>query len=113
MDVEIDSIKRNKTWELTDLPKGHKTIKWVFKTKLKENSEVEKYKARLVAKGYNKNLGLTTQKFLLQLQDLAQLDWLLHWQCKILAYLLAGCQISILTWKLGGTGICKTTSWLY
>ncbi|KAA0060231.1 Retrovirus-related Pol polyprotein from transposon TNT 1-94 [Cucumis melo var. makuwa] len=54
MDEEIEAIKRNNTWELTDLPKGHKTIgvKWVYKIKLKENDEVDKYKVRLVAKGY-------------------------------------------------------------
>ncbi|RVW74571.1 Retrovirus-related Pol polyprotein from transposon RE1 [Vitis vinifera] len=44
--------------ELCDLPKGQKTIgvKWVYKTKLKENGEVDKHKARLVAKGYNSKL---------------------------------------------------------
>ncbi|EOY20985.1 Cysteine-rich RLK (RECEPTOR-like protein kinase) 8 [Theobroma cacao] len=37
-----------------DLPSNPKTIgvKWVYKTKLKKNGEVDKYKARLVAKGY-------------------------------------------------------------
>jgi len=47
MDDEIDAIERNSTWELSDLPKGHKTIgdKWVYKTKLKENGEIDKYKA--------------------------------------------------------------------
>ena len=45
---------------MTDLSKGHKTIgvKWVFKTKLKENGEVDKYKARLVAKGYKHEYGI-------------------------------------------------------
>ena len=54
MDDEIDAIERNGTWELSDLPKGQKTIgvKWVYKTKLKEDGEIDKYKARLVAKGY-------------------------------------------------------------
>ena len=35
MDAEITAIERNDTWELTDLPKGQKTIgvKWVYKTK--------------------------------------------------------------------------------
>jgi len=39
MDAEIESIEKNDTWELTDLPKGYKTIgvKWVYKTKLKDN----------------------------------------------------------------------------
>ncbi|CAL9018409.1 unnamed protein product [Prunus brigantina] len=48
-DVEIDAIQRHNTWELTDLPVGGKTIevKWIFKTKIKENGEIGKYKARL------------------------------------------------------------------
>lgn len=54
MDLEMQSIQKNGTWSLTDLPKGSKRIgvKWVYKTKLNELGEVEKYKARLVAKGY-------------------------------------------------------------
>ena len=41
MDAEIAAIERNDTWELSELPKGHKTIgvKWIYKTKLKENGE--------------------------------------------------------------------------
>lgn len=33
-------------------------MKWVFKTKLKEDGEVDKYKARLVAKGYKQEYGI-------------------------------------------------------
>ena len=33
-------------------------VKWVFKTKLNENDEVDKYKARLVAKGYAQQHGI-------------------------------------------------------
>ena len=53
MDDEIAAIERNDTWELTELPKGQKTIgvKWVYKTKLKENGEVDKFKIGLVRKG--------------------------------------------------------------
>lgn len=60
MDAEITSIERNDTWELCDLPKGQKTIgvKWIYKTKLKENGEVDKHKARLVAKGYKQEFGV-------------------------------------------------------
>ncbi|RDX80732.1 hypothetical protein CR513_38687, partial [Mucuna pruriens] len=49
---EMESIEKNKTWELTDLPREVKPIgvKWIFKTKFKENGEVDKFKARLVAK---------------------------------------------------------------
>ncbi|RVX12019.1 Retrovirus-related Pol polyprotein from transposon TNT 1-94 [Vitis vinifera] len=60
MDVEMEAIKKNDTWELTDLPKGGKTIgvKWVYKTKFNENGEVEKHKARFVAKGYTQRFGV-------------------------------------------------------
>ena len=60
MDAEITTIERNDTWELCDLPKGQKTIgvKWVYKTKLKENGEVVKHKARLVAMGYKQEFGV-------------------------------------------------------
>lgn len=60
MSAEIESIERNQTWELTVLPKGVKPIgvKWVFKTKLNEDGDVEKFKARLVAKGYAQRHGV-------------------------------------------------------
>lgn len=60
MDTEIRSIERNGTWILTDFPHGAKSIgvKRVYKTKLNQLGEVEKYKARLVAKGYAKKHGV-------------------------------------------------------
>lgn len=60
MDDEIESIKKNDTWELATLPKGQKAIgvKWVYKVKKNAQGEVEKYKARLVAKGYNQRHGV-------------------------------------------------------
>jgi hypothetical protein len=60
MDSEIKSIEKNQTWELLDLPTGAKIIgvKWIFKTKLNEKGEVDKYKARLVAKGYSQQHGI-------------------------------------------------------
>nr|GEX70492.1 retrovirus-related Pol polyprotein from transposon TNT 1-94 [Tanacetum cinerariifolium] len=52
---EIKSIEKNNTWSLVELPNGSKTVgvKWIYKTKLNENGELQKYKARLVAKGYS------------------------------------------------------------
>ncbi|MCI35108.1 copia-type polyprotein, partial [Trifolium medium] len=60
MDQEIESIERNETWELTDLPNGSKKIgvKWIYKTKYNENGKKEKHKARLVAKGYSQQHGI-------------------------------------------------------
>ncbi|KAL8117722.1 hypothetical protein AgCh_015555 [Apium graveolens] len=60
MDHEINSIEKNNTWQLTDLPKGHKAIdlKWVFKVKKDQHGQVTKHKARLVAKGYVQRQGI-------------------------------------------------------
>ncbi|GKV38197.1 hypothetical protein SLEP1_g46132 [Rubroshorea leprosula] len=47
-----------------DLPEWHKTngVKWIYKTKLKENGKVDKFKARLVAKGYKQEFGTDYQE---------------------------------------------------
>ena len=60
MSAEIEAIERKQTWELTVLPKGVKPIgaKWVFKTKLNKDGDVEKFKGRLVAKGYAQRHGI-------------------------------------------------------
>ena len=60
MEAELDAIEKNKTWVLSDLPKGHKAIglKWVFKIKKDTNGEIVKHKARLVAKGYVQKQGV-------------------------------------------------------
>lgn len=57
---EMKSIERNKTWHLTELPKGHKAIglKWIYKLKRDANGKINKYKARLVAKGYVQEQGV-------------------------------------------------------
>ncbi|RDX85713.1 hypothetical protein CR513_33058, partial [Mucuna pruriens] len=60
MDAEIQDIQRNDTWELIDPPPNCKivSVKWIFKTKLKETEEIDKFKARLVAKGYTQEEGI-------------------------------------------------------
>nr|GEU95199.1 reverse transcriptase [Tanacetum cinerariifolium] len=54
MHAELGAIEINKTWKLTSLPLGHKSIglKWVYKVKKDNMGNVVKYKARLVTKGY-------------------------------------------------------------
>ena len=53
-------MKKNRTWELTDLSEGVKTIgvKWIYKTKLNEKGELDKHKAWLVVKGYTQEYGI-------------------------------------------------------
>jgi len=57
---EMDSMARNKVWELVDLPPRCKSIgnKWVFKTKRWADGMIDKFKARLVAKGFTQIKGV-------------------------------------------------------
>jgi hypothetical protein len=60
MQEEIDSVQRNQTWELADLPQGHRaiTLKWVYKLKRNEVVDIVKHKARLVARGFVQQEGI-------------------------------------------------------
>lgn len=59
MENEIESVERNQTWRLTELPAGKKAIglKWVYKVKKDASGKVVKHKARIVAKGYVQQQG--------------------------------------------------------
>jgi len=39
MDLEIEAINKNGTWESTELPEGGKKVgvKWIYKTKFNES----------------------------------------------------------------------------
>lgn len=55
-DEEMESLKKNQTWDWVERPKGHKVIgcKWLFKLKpgIPGENQPPRYKGRLVAKGY-------------------------------------------------------------
>jgi hypothetical protein len=57
---EINSIKNNDVWELTNLPIQRKAIrcKWVLRKKFKADGSLDKYKARLVAKRFTQQPGI-------------------------------------------------------
>ena len=68
MNQEIDSIEKNKTWDLVDLPRHKKSIgvKWVYKTKLNEKGQIEKHKEDLLPKDSHNNQVLIIVKLFLQ-----------------------------------------------
>ncbi|KAM2019083.1 hypothetical protein COP2_022559 [Malus domestica] len=61
MNEELKSLKKNATWEITDLPTSKKPVgcKWVYMVKYKADGTVDHFKARLVAKGYTQKYELT------------------------------------------------------
>ena len=50
MEEEMDSLAKNNTWDLVELPEGRNVVgcKWVFKLKRKVDGSIESYKVRLV-----------------------------------------------------------------
>lgn len=60
MGIEIDALKKNYTWDITDLPMGKVDIgcKWVFHIKFNSDGTMERFKARLVALGNQQKEGV-------------------------------------------------------
>ncbi|CAA6664100.1 unnamed protein product [Spirodela intermedia] len=60
MDVEMEALQKNHTWDLVPLPAGKKAVgcKWVYTPKFDADGSLERYKARLVAKGYTQSYGI-------------------------------------------------------
>jgi len=58
--AKIDSLAKNKTWILTQLPPNRKPIssKWILKIKTKADGSLDKYKAHLVACGFTQIQGV-------------------------------------------------------
>lgn len=57
---EFNSLIKNKTWSLQDLPLDRKAIegKWLFKKKLQSDGTVDRYKARYVVRGFKQIPGV-------------------------------------------------------
>ncbi|CAL8167744.1 unnamed protein product [Prunus armeniaca] len=60
MNIEMEALQKNNTWDIVDLPKGTKPVgcRWVFTFKYNADGTVERYKARLVAKGFTQTYGV-------------------------------------------------------
>lgn len=60
MQDDINSMNINETWELVprQIDKNIIGCKWVFKIKMNEKNEIERYKARLVAQAFSQKYGV-------------------------------------------------------
>ena len=60
MQLEMDSLHKNSTWELVSLPTGKRILpcKWIYKMKVTDSASKPRYKARLVAKGFRQQEGI-------------------------------------------------------
>ena len=56
---EYNSLMKNHTWDLVELPKGQNIVgcKWIFKVKRNADGSVERYTARLLAQGFSQQAG--------------------------------------------------------
>ena len=63
-DSEYESLLKNETWTLVELPSGRKPVgcKGIFKVKYGNDGNVEQFKARVVAKGYAQNMALIMRR---------------------------------------------------
>jgi hypothetical protein len=88
--AELESLRKNNTWVLAELPHGRKpvTCKWVLRIKRNPDGTVAKYKARLCARGFTQTKGIDYQEtfapvakfpsFRVVFALAAALDWELH-----------------------------------
>ena len=60
MQLEMDFLHKNATWDLVQLPLGKRALpcKWVYKLKETSSENKPKYKAQLVAKGFRQQQGI-------------------------------------------------------
>ncbi|GJW35938.1 ribonuclease H-like domain-containing protein [Tanacetum coccineum] len=77
MNQEMDTLLRNGTWEIVQLPEGRKAIgsKWIYKIKFRSSGEIDRYKARLVAQGFRQKEGIYYDETFSPVVKMAPRQW--------------------------------------
>ena len=90
---EIDTLHKNDTWELVDLPPGQKSIKskWVFKLKADGH-----YCACLVAKGFMQIPGIDYNETFSPIAHFESLRLLLSWKWHVVRELRWYVEVNLL-----------------
>nr|GEV70094.1 putative retrotransposon Ty1-copia subclass protein [Tanacetum cinerariifolium] len=72
MNVEMQSTKENKVWDLFDLPPNDKIVgsKWLFKKKTNMDGVVHTFEARLVVKGFTQTYGVDYEETFSHVADI-------------------------------------------
>ena len=60
MELEMNSIRANKTWDLVEIPKNRRALprKWFYRLKETSDSTNRNYKARSIVKGFRQEYGV-------------------------------------------------------
>nr|GEY51367.1 hypothetical protein [Tanacetum cinerariifolium] len=79
MNVEMQSMKDNKVWDLVKLPPNVKIVgnKWLYKKKTDMDRAVHTYKSHLVAKGYTQTLGIDYEETFSPVADIRDIKILI------------------------------------
>lgn len=79
MEEEMESLRKNETWDLITLHDGRKPIgsKWVLKKKTNASTQVKKFKYQLVEKGYSQLKGVNFGEIFSLVVELS----LIRYQC--------------------------------
>lgn len=110
---KVESIEKNKTWELVDLLEGNKpiSVRWVYKVKENSKGEIIKHKARLIAKGFLQRQGIDFEEVFAPVAKIETIGLVVgiannnNWSIYQM--------ISVFEWPFGRRGVFGTTFWFY
>ena len=98
--LEMDSLKKNQTWDWGQLPHGKKALpcKWVYPLKITANAKT-RHKAKLIAKGFKQEYGVDFDEIFSLVVKITTLRTLLALvACQNMKACPNGCEGSFSSW---------------